>query len=347
MKILKIVGIILAVLVAAVVAKALLTPKDYNVHRETVINAPAETVFKNVSRYENFPKWSPWQHLDPAMTTTIEGTDGTVGAKYSWKGNKKAGEGVMTITKLEQNKSLEQDLHFIKPFENSATTYMNLEPAEGGTKVTWGMKGEAGFTSRFFMTIFTLGGGMDKAVGKDYEQGLVNLKKVCESEGTTTTSAYEIKETDWAGKQTLSIRQTVKFQDMPKYFGDNFPKMFEAIGKGGGKPGMPLAVFYKYDTVAKNADVAAAIPYEGKPVTAKGYAALNLPASKAYVIDYWGDYEKMKPAYDAMDAKLREMGRQNPDMVIEEYVTDPMNEKDTTKWNTKIYFFVNQTEAKK
>lgn len=82
-------------------------------------------------------------------------------------------------------------------------------------------------------------------------------------------------------------------------------------------------------------------------VLAKGYSNLNLPDSKAYLINYFGDYQKMKPAYEAMNEKLKTLGRENPDMVVEEYVSDPMTEKDTAKWNTKIYFFVNNTAAAK
>ncbi len=133
----------------------------------------------------------------------------------------------------------------------------------------------------------------------------------------------------------------VKFQDMGNFFGTNFPAMSKAIEGAGGKPGIPMGVYYKYDEEAMNADMAAAIPYEGAKVLAKGFSNLNLPAGKAYLIDYFGDYAKMKPAYDAMDAKLKELGKENPQMVVEEYVSDPMSEKDTAKWETRIYFFVN------
>jgi effector-binding domain-containing protein/uncharacterized protein YndB with AHSA1/START domain len=336
MKILKIAGIVIAVIALIVIVLGLVGAKTYNVHREIVINAPAETVYKTASHYENFPQWSPWQHLDPNMKTNIEGTDGTVGAKYSWVGNNKAGAGAMTLTKLEENKTIGQDLDFEKPFKSHATTYMNFEPADGGTKVTWGMMGESGFVSRVMMTLM---GGMDKMIGPDYEKGLANLKSLTEAEASSAP-AYEIKEVDWAEKNYLTKREVVKFQDMSNFFGNHFPKMDEAIGKAGAKPGIMSGVYYKYDEQAMTADVAAAVPYEGKKVSAKGYDNLTIPAGKAYMVDYYGDYMKMKPAYDAIDAKLKTMGKENPDLVVEEYITDPMSEADTAKWNTKIYFFV-------
>jgi len=178
MKALKIVGIILLVVVLALVAIGLVTPKSYDIKRDIVINASNEVVFNNVSHYAEFPKWSPWQELDPNMKTNLEGTDGTVGAKYSWEGNDKVGSGSMTITKLEPGKTVEHNLEFLKPFKSSSYTYVTVEPADGGQKVTWGMKGENGFVSRIFMTLM---GGMDKMVGADYEKGLKKMKEISEA----------------------------------------------------------------------------------------------------------------------------------------------------------------------
>ncbi|MCW5906260.1 MAG: SRPBCC family protein [Chitinophagales bacterium] len=333
MKILKIIGIIVAVLVAVVVIIGLTGEKAYDIKRDAVINASASKVFHAISHYSEFPKWSPWQELDPNMKTNLEGTDGTVGAKYSWEGNDKAGSGSMTITKLEDGKYLEQALEFLKPFKSSSTTYFSLEEADGGTKVTWGMRGESDFMSRVFLTLM---GGMDKAVGSDYEKGLAQLKAFCEA-----APVYEVKEIDWAEKNCLAFRKVVGFADLSNFFGEHYGKMYEAITKSGATPGIPLGVYYDYDEAGMKTDVAAAIPYEGKTVTLKGYNNLSLPATKGYSIDYYGPYgDEMKKPYEAMDAKLKELGKTNPTMVIEEYITDPAGEPDSTKWHTKIFFFV-------
>jgi effector-binding domain-containing protein len=344
MKALKIVGIILLVVVLALVAIGLVTPKSYDIKRDIVINASNDVVFNNVSHYAEFPKWSPWQELDPNMKTNLEGTDGTVGAKYSWEGNDKVGSGSMTIAKLEPGKTVEHNLEFLKPFKSSSYTYVTIEPADGGQKVTWGMKGESGFVSRIFMTLM---GGMDKMVGSDYEKGLKKLKALSEA-GGSTAATYTVTETEWAAKTCLSIRKEVAFADIPNFFETHLPKMAEAIGKAGARQGIPLGVYYVYDEANKKTDMAVAIPYEGAKVVSKEYKGLSLPAQKAYVIDYYGEYgDKMMPAYDAMNAKLKELGRDNPDLVIEEYVGDPMVEKDPSKVLTKIYFFVNEKPAAK
>lgn len=334
MKILKIIGIIVAVLITVVIVIGLTGEKTYDIKRNAVINAPASKIFYVISHYSEFPKWNPWRELDPNMKTNLEGTDGTVGAKYSWDGNDQAGSGYLLITKLEGEKYMEQELHFLKPFESSATTYFLLEATDSGTSVTWGMKGENDFLSRIFMTFM---GGMDKAVGSDYEKGLAQLKAFCEA-----APVYEVKEIEWAEKNCLAFRKVVSFAEMPEFFATHFGKMYEAVTKAGAKPGIPLAVYYNYDEAGRKADVAAAIPYEEKVVTLKGYNNLKLPAQKGYSIDYYGPYgDEMKKPYEAMDAKLKELGKTNPSLVIEEYITDPGSQPDSTQWLTRIYFFVN------
>lgn len=335
MKILKIIGIAIAVLAVVLAAIGFISPKQYDVHRSVVIKAPAATVYHTVSHFQNFKNWSPWQHLDSAMTTSLEGTDGTVGAKYSWKGNDHVGEGALTFTKLEPDSYIEQELAFVKPFESRATTYMQLAAAEGGTQLTWGMKGENDFVSRIFMTVM---GGMDKVIGKDYEQGLANLKMLCEA--APVSAAYTFTEVEWPQTTCLSARKVVAFDALPSFFGKNYPAQFAAISKAGGTAGNPLGVYYQYNEKEMTTDVAAAVPFTGNKPNTNEFSVLELPKKTGYVTDYYGPYnDEMKKPYMAMDAKLKEIGKQNPALVVEEYVTSKTTEPDSSKWHTKIYFF--------
>jgi len=337
MKALKIIAIAIAVLVAIIVILGLVAPKSFDIHREIVINSSEENVWRGISTFEAFDKWNPWNKLDSNQVIKEEGIGGKVGDKHSWKGNKKVGEGSMTVTSVEPNKTLEYHLVF-GSWDMQNTGYFNMDKAGEGYKITWGMRGRVPFP----FNAMALFGNMDKEGGKDFEEGLAGLKSYCESE-----PVYKIAEANWSGRNCLSIRQVVDFKDFNNFFGTHYPKMYEAISKAGAKPGIPLGVYYKYDEKAHNSDVAAAIPFDGKKVTSKDYPLLNLPESKAYLIDYFGDYTKIKSAYHAMNAKLKTMGRENPDLVIEEYATDPMVEKDTAKWETKIYFFVKNEQAMK
>jgi len=87
---------IVAVLLLAVVV-GLLLPRQVRVERSISINRPASLVYAVVNSFQLFPKWSPWQDLDPNMHQSTEGPRDGVGAKLVWSGNDKVGTGTQLI----------------------------------------------------------------------------------------------------------------------------------------------------------------------------------------------------------------------------------------------------------
>src|SRR3712207_9167581 len=73
---------------------------------------PRSTLFPYTTLFR-----SPWEDVDPDMQRTHSGPEAGVGARYAWKGNRKAGEGSMEITGSTSDR-VDIDLDFLKPFEN-------------------------------------------------------------------------------------------------------------------------------------------------------------------------------------------------------------------------------------
>ena len=171
------VGIGAAALIVVLLIVIVTRPDTYHVERSATISATPEVVYAQVSDFHKWNAWSPWDKLDPKMKTTFEGTQGTVGASYAWVGNDDVGEGKMTLTTVDPNKRIEINLQFIKPFESSAKNGFSFESAGKETKVTWFMDGTNNFMSKAMCLVMD----MDKMIGKDFEKGLADLKKVAES----------------------------------------------------------------------------------------------------------------------------------------------------------------------
>jgi hypothetical protein len=114
MKILKVLGIILAIIIVIAVILIIALPTKYNVERSVTINAPRNIIFDQVRYFENFIKWSPWSSLDPDMSYEISGPDGAVGAVYSWSGNESVGVGSMTTVSQSEDR-IDQTLDFTAP----------------------------------------------------------------------------------------------------------------------------------------------------------------------------------------------------------------------------------------
>ena len=169
---------IVAALLVVIILLAAIGPKTYNVSRSIIIDKPKEIVFPYIKMVKNQDHWSPWKLKDPDMKQTYVGTDGEIGFKASWHGNKEVGMGSQTITSIVENERIDNRLVFLKPWKSESEGYYTVEDAgPGQTKLIWGFKGFNKFPSTVFMNFFN----MDKAVGKDFEDGLQNLKKILEA----------------------------------------------------------------------------------------------------------------------------------------------------------------------
>ena len=165
-----------AVVVVVLCGVIAMRPATYHVERSLAVQAPVEVVHGLVADMARFPSFSPWHKLDPAMKQTLSATTTGIGASYAWESPKEdVGSGKMTITAVEPNQKVVQDLHFLKPWESKAVVTIATAPEGTGTKVTWAMDGDTG---GFVGTAMGLFMDMDKMLGKDFEEGLQNISRV-------------------------------------------------------------------------------------------------------------------------------------------------------------------------
>jgi hypothetical protein len=165
-------------LVLLIVILAFIAPKSYDVNRSITINQPLSKVFDYLKYLKNQDEWSPWSKRDPNMKKEFVGTDGEVGAISKWDGNKEVGMGEQELKRIVENEVIESELRFLKPWKSVSDAYLKVkESNDGQTQVIWGFSGR----NKFPMSIMMLFMNMDKAVGKDFEEGLGSLKELMES----------------------------------------------------------------------------------------------------------------------------------------------------------------------
>jgi uncharacterized protein YndB with AHSA1/START domain len=172
----KVIAIVVIAAVGAVLAYATTRPDSFTVQRTATIKAPPDKIFALINDFHSWPAWSPWEKLDPAMQRTHGGAAQGKGATYAWVGNSKVGEGRMEILESTPPSKVSIKLDFIKPFEGHNTADFTLQPQGDSTQVTWVMYGPAPYITKL-MGIFV---SMDEMIGKDFEEGLGNLKTVAE-----------------------------------------------------------------------------------------------------------------------------------------------------------------------
>lgn len=334
MKILKIVGIIVFLVIVLFFIIGIFAPKKYSVERSIVINAPTEFTYYYASKFSFFPKWEPWGKKDSTQTFKIKGEDGKVGAIYTWKG-KMTGEGELKITSMRKNNRIDYWLHFVKPREDEAKASLIFEDQNANTKVTWKFYGKSPFPWNVMLLFMS----MDKMLGPDLAKGLENLKVQVETLNQNISS-YEIKQIPFGPKTYAIIQDTVPIKELSKFFEKSYPRIMQVIKKKRAKIlGVPSALYFNWDDQNGMTKMAAAIPVN-KKIEMNGVESFEIGKNRALVIDHYGAYDHLEYAHYAMDFYLYRTGLKAKSPVIEEYITDPTKEKDSSKWLTKVIYLV-------
>ena len=172
-----IVAIVLAVAIAIVLIIAASKPDTFSVRRAATVRAPAEKIFALINDFHRWGTWSPYEARDPAMKRSYSGPANGVGAVYGWDGNNNVGAGRMEILETSPPAKIVIKLDFFKPFEGHNTAEFTILPQGDATDVRWVMHGPAPFMSRLMQVFINL----DRMIGKDFEIGLANLKRLTEN----------------------------------------------------------------------------------------------------------------------------------------------------------------------
>ncbi|MGF6430070.1 MULTISPECIES: SRPBCC family protein [Bradyrhizobium] len=171
-----VIAIVLGIAIAVILVLAATKPGTLRVTRAISINAPAERIFPLIDDFHQWTLWSPYENRDPAMKRIYGGAGRGQGAVYAWDGNKNVGAGRMEILQSSAPSKIVIKLDFIKPFEGHNTAEFTMLPQGDATSVTWTMYGPAVFMSKVMQVFMNL----DRMIGRDFEVGLANLKKLTE-----------------------------------------------------------------------------------------------------------------------------------------------------------------------
>ncbi len=110
------------------------------------------------------------------MKRTYSGPSFGMGAVSDWDSTGRAGSGRMSIIESAPPTRVVIKVDFVKPFVAHNLNEFILEHGPA-TKVTWSMQGSNLYVMKLVNIFIT----MDRVMGKHFETGLDNLKKVAEN----------------------------------------------------------------------------------------------------------------------------------------------------------------------
>jgi effector-binding domain-containing protein/uncharacterized protein YndB with AHSA1/START domain len=264
----------------------------YHVYRSIEIDASPEEVFDVVADFSKWTTWSPWLCAEPDAEVTVTGDPSSLDAAYSWKGEV-VGQGEMEHKKLERGTLIENELRFIKPFKSRSDVWFDLEPAAGGTKITWHMRGSLPWFL-FWMTSM-----MEVYIGMDYERGLRMLKEWIETgeilSRTVNKGIQSVGPIRMAG-----IRKTCNLKEIGPQMESALCEAAEKINQHGISTDEGVMTVYHTANLKTGVfDFTSGIILPDSAEPPADLSTWSIPTMKALCLEHHGNYEHLGNAWSS------------------------------------------------
>lgn len=154
------------------------------------------------------------------------------------------------------------------------------------------------------------------------------------------TVTQNIKMIEWPSRTFITKRAKLNIGALPSFFQQAYGEIYGAVQKNGMQvTEPPCAFYYSIDEGANTTDMAAAVPVKNGVTGLQDLEQVVLPACKVVTTTHIGPYNTMPSTYAAVQQYMNEKGLKHG-LIVEEYLSDPMVEKDASKWRTNIHFVV-------
>ncbi len=332
MKALKIIGIIVGVLVAAILIVPLFVSSPAVVTASIEIALEPEQIFPSVASFENRAEWDPWLTADSTATAKIESKKAYVGSTYAWEGVA-VGQGRMEVISVEENKYIKSDLWFGAAKE-PATVEWTFQQVDGGTLLVWS------FTQDTKYPIGKLGMIFGKMfLEKSFNTGLEQLKELLEANPPELTClgpiSIEVQEKFVAmvteGSGTMEV--------MALELGGLFGLIYAEVSKQQLEISGPAFVHYlDYDDATGFSNYLPGVQVQSSGKKSGAVRPVVYPEMNVVSAVHTGPYEKFMESYETLGAYIEDNGLEIDGSAFEFYIVNGNTEPDPNKWQTLIVF---------
>jgi hypothetical protein len=149
----------------------LFLPRDYRVSRTIEIPASPAKIHLLVNDLNQWPRWNPWQELEPSLRITLGDKTSGVGANQHWTDD--SGGGRLSLIASSPSTGIIYNI-WLNDAKSPALAHLNYITGQGNiTRIEWSIEGEI----QLPIVGFYLAQAMDSIIGPAFELGLKNLKR--------------------------------------------------------------------------------------------------------------------------------------------------------------------------
>jgi effector-binding domain-containing protein len=315
MKIFKGLLIVIVVIFALFLFVTVFLPSHYSIERKIEISAPSTIVFYLIDDFRNWRYWDTWWNLDTNQKRIYSGPLFGVNSAFTWQSkDKNVGSGTV---KIVEDKPFEY-IRFTMTFGRELTSNCSfrLMPLdESKVLVSWRMDGDLKFLAKWFRFF------LDKVIGKDFEIGLQNIKKL--SENIVRDGVVFFKDT-FPEMKIIYIPDSTKNgqNEIAKIYSITYEELMEFSNKHNLKyTGNPISIIRTYSDNVYSFD--ACLPVDSL-VQPEGRIKIGtIPQSFVLRTVYLGSYRSLSSVYEKIHKYLQKNMLTPKGNFFEMYFTDP------------------------
>lgn len=292
------------------------------VSKSIVIAKEPTEVFPLIADFTHWNKWSPWNILEEGVKNVFSDNN----KYFEWVGDI-TGSGNMKIVNEVENKSVDIDLLFLKPFKSKAKVFFELDKVEEGTKVTWKMESKLPFFLFFMVKAMSI------FIGMDFDRGLLLLKDVAE-DGKAHCKLNFLGKKKSTAVNYIGITKTGTVDQLGPKSQEGFTELMEYTrGKENIINGHAFALYQDYNPVKNHVQFKCCVAVSEKPADLPAnYTYGSIPAMDVFAIQSQGPYRHLGNVWSSieMHARAKKFKKNKKVSPMEIYLNTPIDtdEKD-------------------
>ena len=307
------------------------SPASYKFKKEIKIDGPYKMVYLVLNDVKDWQKWSSWKKLDPDLKFNLGGRAHDMGANFTIESSV-LGTGYIEITQSFQDSFLSATLKTSKLPDELQLSWQIIPEGTKSVYVSQNARipGMIPFYKRAFY--FGMKGNLDKMLDLDME----GIKTYIE--GLVNTNFGITKET-YQGKKYFGLMDVVENSKIPKFYAKTFPKIYKILDSLKIEiAGPPAGLILDWEAQTGSVFIMAALPVNITMPNMPGWSFFDLKKTECMKLEHYGSYATLRNAHAKLNYLLDNSPYTLGIPIIEEYVTSPSQEPDTSKWLTNIYY---------
>ncbi|NOT36864.1 MAG: hypothetical protein HOP11_05760 [Saprospiraceae bacterium] len=309
------------------------SPKTIYVNHSIKINASKGLGFIMLNDVREWQKWLSWNESDPDLKISTGGRYTNIGASFTFEGSK-MGKGVLRLEEAFKDSII---VSYLKSsnWPSEIATYWQIIP-----------ESKSSFTlitnSRLQNKIPLLKRPFYTNLERDFkEMHLADLDSLKSHVENLINTEFGLKSTTFEGKKYFGIKTPIPNYKMQKYYAEKFPLIYTYLDSIKQEvAGPPVGLVFGWDSENSIVDLMAAVPIQGNIKVPLGFEVIEIPTVPCIKLEHFGFYNTLKNAHAKMDNIMNTSSFVLKAPIIEEYVSRPSEEKDTSKWLTNIYYLL-------